>query len=144
MFKMVEVIKDKIKSHLPKRQFKVSYEKQFSDPTGRLRIELVPLDKDDDLNHVMVDKFIESILHLVQNANNAQVNLEIEFKQSILTCKVIDGIIALRTIWPKDSRNFDEVAHFSNKPFPLKEYLYDNVRSNEDIVELEKTMIRLL
>ena len=139
---MLEVLKS---IFVPKRKVEVTYEKKFSEPVGQIKVRFESLDKDENLNHVMVDKFIESIMELIRKANKAQVELEIEFKQSILTCRFINQVIALRTIWPKDSRNWDEVAHFDgNKPFPLKEYLYDNVRNNEDIVELEKTMIRLL
>ena len=138
---MIKEVISKIKN-ISKKKVQVSYEKDFSKPRGKMKIEVV--DKADDLNHQMVEKFLESINELVQNSEKANVKLEIEFKDSILTCRVQDGIIALNTIWPKDSNAWNEVAHFNHNAFPLREYLNDNVRTNEDIVELEKTMIRLL
>lgn len=140
---MFDAVKDAVKSWLPK-QIKVPSKKIQSDPVERIIVRKVPLDKDEDLNHQMVQKFLESINELVENSQKAKVDLQIEFKDSLLTCATVGGVIALRSIRPKDSDNFQEVAFFSNNAFPLREYLNDNVRCNEDIVELEKTMIRLL
>lgn len=137
-------IKDHIKRILPQSTVKVTYQKDFTESAGHIIMERIPLDKSDDLNHQMVSKFLELINELISNSQKAKVELEIEFKDSILTCKTQGNVIALRSIKPKDCDNFEEIAFFNGKAFPLKEYLNDNVRTNEDIVELEKTMIRLI
>lgn len=140
---MLDTVKEAFKSWLPK-QIKVPSKKVKSEPVEQMMVRKVPLDKDEDLNLQMVQKFLESINELVENSQKAKVDLQIEFKESLLTCTTVGGIISLQSIRPKDSDNFDEVAFFNNNAFPLREYLNDNVRCNEDIVELEKTMIRLI
>jgi hypothetical protein len=143
---MLRKIQDTISSFLATK-FKpvISYEKEFTESVGKTKVEIISLDKEENLDYNMLEKFLESINELVSNSQKAKVNLEIEFKDSILTCRSRNGVIALRTIQPKDCNNFEEVAFFDgDKPFPLKRYLYENVLTNADIVELEKTMIRLI
>lgn len=146
MFGIFRKAQDTIQKYLAKKfETRVSYEKEFSESRGKIKLETVLLDKAEDLDLTMVNKFIDSINQLVDNSQKANVELEIEFKDSILTCRQQGNLIVLRSIKPKDCNNFEEIAFFNgNKPLPLKQYLYEKVMSNEDIVELEKTMIRLI
>ena len=142
---MFRKIQNAISSYLTKKfKFEITYEKEFTRPRGKTKVEIIALDKKEDLNYVMLDKFLESIDEMIVKSQKANVSLEIEFKDSILTCKNQNDIIALQSIQPKDSMGWEEVAIFDNKALPLRQYLYDNVLTNQDIVELEKTMIRLI
>jgi hypothetical protein len=118
--------------------------KQIKFTNKPMKTEKVALDKDDDLNYDLLNKFLELIDSIVYKSKKSEVQLQIEFKGSILTCKEKNKMIVLHSIRPKNSDNFDEIAFFSNNPYSLKNFLYDRIITNEDIMELEKTAIMIM
>jgi tetrahydrodipicolinate N-succinyltransferase len=145
MFKqIINSIKKKLIKYLPKLKSNTSYNTNFTIIMKEKKIKRISLDKEDDLNYELLNKFLELIDELVHKSEKSGVQLKINFKESILTCKEKNEMIVLQSIRPKSSDNFDEIAFFNNKPYYLKDFLYDKVMTNADIIELEKTAIMIM
>lgn len=108
-----------------------------------------PVEPDfEDFN--MRDKFLE-IIEEIMRTKGKDFELELRFKRSILTTHNKNGMIAIRTIEPDREKVKEEqmngmiVAYFDGeKPFPLKQWLIENVLTENDVVELEKSLIYLV
>lgn len=100
------------------------------------------LDPDDDLNVEARDVLIGEILKIMSRDND--IRNKLEFKESIIECKIKGDQVSLGLI-RSDKNRFDEHVFFSGrKAYPLKVWLEEQVLTNEDVVELEKGLIKMI
>jgi len=98
----------------------------------------------------MRDKLLEMIEQILRTKGE-NFQLELKFKRSIISTQLRDGIVAIFLISPnsalvKEEQMQGEITAWFNgkKPFPLKQWLIENVLVEEDVIELEKSLIYLV
>ena len=98
----------------------------------------------------MRDKLLEMIEQIMKNKGE-EFQLELKFKRSIVTTQLRNGIVAIQFISPdrelvREEQMQGEITAWFNgkKPFPLKQWLIENVLVEEDVIELEKSLIYLV
>jgi len=108
-----------------------------------------PVEPDFD-DFEMRDKFLE-IIEQIMRDKGEDFQLELKFKRSIITTQFRNGVVAIQFISPnneaiKEEQMRGEVMAWFNgeKPFPLKQWLIENVLTENDVVELEKSLIYLV
>lgn len=110
---------------------------------GSSRIELIGPPEDLDLDER--DKWIEEILILVKNKIKSNIDTFVPFKDSEVLLRESNGVIGVRMMRPINSDSFeDQVIFTGNKVFTFKEFLEQKIKSFDDIIELEKTVVLLL
>jgi len=98
----------------------------------------------------MRDKLLEMIEQIMK-IKGEKFNLELKFKSSIITTRLRNGIVSIFLISPNREKVREEqmegqiTAVFDGKkPYPLKQWLIENVLVEEDVIELEKSLIHLV
>jgi len=152
---ITESIRNKIKKLLGNSSKKFAIKSQT--PDGTLQVfQAIDPDKGQPLepnfdDFRMRDKFLDIIEEIMKNKGQ-DFELELKFKRSIITTQIHrDGTLALRSIEPNSEDVKNEqmegmiVAYFDGeKPFPLKQWLLENVLTEDDVIELEKSLIYLV
>lgn len=98
----------------------------------------------------MRDKLLEMIEQIMKTKGE-KFQLELKFKRSIISTQIRDGIVAIFLISPdrelvREEQMQGEITAWFNgkKPYPLKQWLIENVLTEEDVIELEKSLIYLV
>ncbi|MDX1699390.1 MAG: hypothetical protein R3250_02170 [Melioribacteraceae bacterium] len=102
------------------------------------------LDKDDNLNEEARDFLIGEIEKIMKRQGKG-LNNTFEFCGQEISCRVeTDGNVILNWIRPADNRHSIPVFFNGKKSYPLKVWLEEQILTNEDVIELEKGLIRML
>lgn len=101
------------------------------------------LDPDDDLNTDARDLLITEIEKIMKR--KVDIRNTLEFKQSYITCRLIsNNKVVLDTIRSNEHRHMEPVFFTGKKSYPLRIWLEEQILSNDDVVELEKGLIKMI
>ncbi len=100
------------------------------------------LDKDDDLNEDARDFLIGEIEKIM--SRKVDVQNVLEFKDVEITCRNHGDGVCLHFFQSKEKRFTEPVWFDGKKPYPLSVWLKEQILTNEDVIELEKGLIRML
>ena len=100
------------------------------------------LDPDEDLNTEARDVLIGEVIKIM--ARDVDIRNKLEFKESIIECKVVGDNVVLNLIRENTDRWSEPVFFSGRKTYPLKIWLEEQILTNEDVVELEKGLIKMI